>query len=248
LEHSLTQLREALLEADEDAALEATRSLLDAGADPLEILETGLAAAMTELGRRWNRGEAFLPEVVAAADIFGQCSNLVEPLLAARGERKAGRLMVIGTVAGDLHDLGKNIVAAMLRTAGFEVHDLGRDVPAAKFVETVRELQPAVLGLSALLTTTMEEQRNVIDALQAADLRSGVRVMVGGAPVTAEWADEIGADTYAPNAPQAVEAALRLVGDTADVAAHAGRHTGATSATGDNAAAAPPESAGDSDE
>ncbi len=209
---AMARLREAVLVADEDEALEATRELLGAGSDPQAILETGLAAAMLELGRRWNRGEAFLPEVVAAADIFKQCSELIEPALLAKGEKKAGHVVVIGTVEGDLHDLGKNIVAAMMRTAGFDVRDLGRDVSAAKFVEAVSELRPRIVGLSALLTTTMMGQKAVIDALKEAGVRSQVKVIIGGAPVTSDWAAEIGADAYAPNAPQAVETALNLIG------------------------------------
>jgi len=212
MEDDLKSLHEAVLVADEDAALKETRRLLEAGADPRAILETGLAAAMFELGQRWNRGEAFLPEVVAAADVFRLCGELVEPALAARGEKQARHLMVIGTVKGDLHDLGKNIVAALLRTAGFEVRDLGKDVPAERFVEAVRELRPKILGLSALLTTTMLEQKTVIEALTGAGLRPAVKVIVGGAPVTAQWAREIGADAYAANAPQAIEVALGLVG------------------------------------
>ncbi len=208
----MERLREALLLADEDEAVTATRGLLAAGAEPQAILETGLAAAMTELGRRWNRGEAFLPEVVAAADIFKTCSEIIEPALLAKGQKKAGKVVVIGTVEGDLHDLGKNIVATMLRTAGFDVRDLGRDVPAAKFVQAVGELKPKVIGLSALLTTTMMGQKAVIEALRQAGVRSQVKVIVGGAPVTAEWAAEIGADAYAANAPQAVEAVQGLSG------------------------------------
>jgi len=215
LTKAIEDLREAVLAADEEAALEATRALLEAGTDPRAILEDGLARAMTELGQRWNRGEAFLPEVVAAADIFKLCNELVEPALLARGGRRTGHLFVIGTVEGDLHDLGKNIVKVMLQTAGFEVLDLGKDVPAARFVQAVADRRPRLLGLSALLTTTMLEQRTVIEALRAAGLRDTVRVMVGGAPVTAEWAAEIGADAYAPSAPAAVETALRLVGQGA---------------------------------
>ncbi len=207
---ALAELREALLGADEETALRATRALLEAGTEPVTVLEKGLAAAMVDLGQRWNRGEAFLPEVIAAADIFKLCSDLVEPALLARGQKKAGHLVVVGTVEGDLHDLGKNIVAAMLRTAGFEVLDLGRDVPATTFVATVAERKPLIMGLSALLTTTMLEQKAVIAALEAAGVRRLVRVIVGGAPVTAQWAAEIGADGYAANAPQAVELAQRL--------------------------------------
>lgn len=212
MEKALRDLREAVLVADDAAAMNSTRQLLASGSEPRTILEDGLTAAMLELGRRWNRGEAFLPEVVASAEVFRQCSEIVEPILTARGQKKAGHLVVIGTVHGDLHDLGKNIVATMLRTAGFEVTDLGRDVPAAAFAEAVARLKPSLLGLSALLTTTMLEQKIVIETLAAAGLRSKVRILVGGAPVTSDWAAEIGADAYAANAPQAVEVALTLVG------------------------------------
>jgi len=215
VEEAFARLHEALLNADEEAAVKATRDLLDAGAEPQAILERGLTEAMTELGRRWNRGEAFLPEVVAAAEIFKTCSDLVEPALLARGGKKAGHLVLMGTVKGDLHDLGKNIVTAMLKTAGFEVSDLGRDVPTERFVEEAARLRPKIVGLSALLTTTMLEQRTVIQALEAVGLRPDVRVMVGGAPVTAAWAEEIGADGYAANAVEAVEVALRLAGAAA---------------------------------
>jgi corrinoid protein of di/trimethylamine methyltransferase len=208
---TLQDLRESVLAADEEAARATVSALLEAEVEPRLILEDGLAAAMLELGQRWNRGEAFLVEVVASAEVFRQCSEIVEPALVARGQKKAGHLVVIGTVQGDLHDLGKNIVGAMLKTAGFEVRDLGRDVSAERFTRAVVDLKPSLLGLSALLTTTMLEQKVVIEALKAAGIREEVRVLVGGAPVTAEWAAEIGADAYAANAPQAVEVALNLV-------------------------------------
>lgn len=204
-------LREALLALEEDVAPAATRRLLDDGVDPKEILEAGLAEAMAELGRRWDRGEVFLPEVVVAAEIFGRCNALVEPVLLASGHLEVRHRAVMATVKGDLHDLGKNMVGAMLKTAGFEVHDLGKDVAAERIVEAVRELAPGVVGLSALLTTTVPQQRLVIEALEAAGLRSGVRVIVGGAPVTEEWAARIGADGFAPNAPAAVRLARHLV-------------------------------------
>jgi len=166
---------------------------------------------MLELGARWNRGEVFLPEVVAAAELFKKCSELVEPALLASGQKQEGHRVVMATVKGDLHDLGKNMVGAMMKTAGFEVHDLGKDIPTAAIVEAVRERQPAIVGLSALLTTTVPEQRGVIVALEEAGLRGKVKVMVGGAPVTQEWASEIGADGFAPSAPEAVRVALELL-------------------------------------
>ena len=206
----LKSLQEAILTIDEETALSATQELLDSGMEPEEILETGMTGALLELGRRWNCGEAFLPEVVAAAGIFERCSAIVEPALMAKGDRKVSDKAVIATVKGDLHDLGKNIVGAMLKTVGLEVHDLGKNVPTEKIIEAVKELEPKIIGLSALLTTTMPEQENVIKALEEAGLRSEVKVMVGGAPVTQEWADRIGADGYAPNAPEAVRVALAL--------------------------------------
>lgn len=207
----LAVLRDAILELDEVTALATTEQLLAAEIDPQEILETGMTAALLELGERWKRGDAFLPEVIAAAAIFEKCNELVEPALLASGDPKAGEKFVVATVKGDLHDLGKNIVAAMLKTVGMEIHDLGKNVPTEDIVEAVRTLQPRFVGLSALLTTTMPEQRVVIEALEEAGLRSQVKVLVGGAPVTQEWADRIGADGYAPNAPEAVRVALEFV-------------------------------------
>jgi methylmalonyl-CoA mutase cobalamin-binding domain/chain len=168
---------------------------------------------MFDLGEMWKRGEVFLPEVVASAEVFKRCNALVEPaLLATRAADDVGLLVVLATVKGDLHDLGKNMVAAMLRTSGFEVMDLGKDVPADRIIEAIREHRPKIVGLSALLTTTVPYQEIVIKKLQAEGVRDTVKVMVGGAPVTLEWADKIGADGYANNAPEAVEIARKLVG------------------------------------
>ena len=213
MDDKLQTLREAILALDEDGALAATRDLLAGGADPQFVLESGMAAAMLELGRRWNCGEAFLPEIVAAADIFGKCSAVVEPALAATSSDTVQHHLVLATVKGDLHDLGKNIVAALVKTVGIKVHDLGKNVPAERIVEAVREIQPTFVGLSSMLTTTMPEQKRTIDALQAAGLRAQVKILVGGAPVTQAWADEIGADGYAPNAAEAVNVALSLIAE-----------------------------------
>lgn len=208
----LEVLRDAILGIDEATALETTDKLLEAGVEPQVILESAMTAALLELGQRWNRGEAFLPEVIAAAGIFEKCNEKVEPALLATSDGRVADKVIIATVKGDLHDLGKNIVGAMLKTVGMEVHDLGKNVPTEQIVEAVRELKPRYIGLSALLTTTMPEQQTVIEALQEAGLREQVKVLVGGAPVTQEWADRIGADGYAPNAPEAVRVALDLVG------------------------------------
>ena len=207
----ITRLRGSLMAADREGALDATRRLLEEGEDPTKILQEGMASAMLELGARWNRGEVYLPEVVAAAELFKKCNELVEPSLPAAGRRQEGHRVVMATVKGDLHDLGKNMVGAMMKTAGFEVHDLGKDIPTEAIVEAVKERQPAIVGLSALLTTTVPQQRDVIAALERAGLRGKVKVLVGGAPVTREWAAEIGADGFAPSAPLAVSIAQELL-------------------------------------
>ena len=206
-------LRSGLIGADLDAAVGAAQRLVEDGMDPKAILEEGMAVAMFDLGEMWKRGEVFLPEVVASAEVFKRCNAIVEPaLLAQRGDEDAGVLVLLATVKGDLHDLGKNMVGAMLRTSGFDVHDIGKDVSADRIVEVVREMQPEIVGLSALLTTTVPYQQRVIEKLEAEGLRDQVKVMVGGAPVTPEWAEQIGADGYANNAPEAVEIAKKLAG------------------------------------
>jgi methanogenic corrinoid protein MtbC1 len=213
MQEDLETLKRALIVADRDLALAAVQRLVDTGTDPTVILESGMAVAMFDLGEMWKRGEVFLPEVVASAEVFKQCNAIVEPiLLASRGADERGSLVLMATVKGDLHDLGKNMVGAMLRTSGFEVHDMGKDVAADRIIASIRELNPAIVGLSALLTTTVPYQDVVIKAIEREGLREGVRVMVGGAPVTPEWAEKIGADGYANNAPEAVEIARKLVG------------------------------------
>jgi corrinoid protein of di/trimethylamine methyltransferase len=213
-EDDLEILKRALIAADLDAGVGAAQRLVDAGTDPKAILEQGMAVAMFDLGEMWKRGEVFLPEVVASAEVFKRCNAIVEPALLAQKDpdAEANALVLLCTVKGDLHDLGKNMVGAMLRTSGFDVHDLGKDVSADRIVQAIDELQPAILGMSALLTTTVPYQETVIKRLVQEGLRDRVIVMVGGAPVTPEWADKIGADGYANNAPEAVEIARKLVG------------------------------------
>jgi corrinoid protein of di/trimethylamine methyltransferase len=214
MQEDLDVLKRALIAADMDLGIAAVQRLVDGDADPKWILEQGMAVAMFDLGEMWKRGEVFLPEVVASAEVFKRCNALVEPvLLAQRQEGDAvNAIVVLATVKGDLHDLGKNMVGAMLRTSGFDVHDIGKDVSADRIVEVVRELEPQIVGLSALLTTTVPYQQRVIERLEAEGLRDRVLVMVGGAPVTPEWAEKIGADGYANNAPEAVEIARKLTG------------------------------------
>ena len=209
-EDLLGKLREGLITGEAEDALVAAQALLDAGVDPVQILEDGLTRAMLDLGEMWKLGDVFLPEVVAAAEVFTQCNALIEPVLQASADHEIGTRVMVATVKGDLHDLGKNMVIAMLKVAGFDVIDLGRDVAAETIVDAVREHQPLVVGLSALLTTTLPEQRAVIEALKKAGLRDQVKLIVGGAPVTQEWADAIGADAYAQHAPDAVRLTREL--------------------------------------
>jgi len=205
------QLKEGLIKANGPSALEATQALLDAEVDPKYVLQEVMAVAMFELGEMWKRGEVFLPEVVASAEVFKNCNALVEPALIASAQAEVSTKVVIFTVKGDLHDLGKNMVAAMMRTAGFEVHDLGKDTPTEKAMNAVKEIGPDILGMSALLTTTVGQQGVVIKTLKKEGLRDKVKVMVGGAPVTQAYADEIGADGYGANAAAAVDGAKALM-------------------------------------
>jgi 5-methyltetrahydrofolate--homocysteine methyltransferase len=210
----LEVLKQALIVADLDLGVAAAQRLMDSGANPKWVLEEGMAVAMFDLGEMWKRGEVFLPEVVASAEVFKRCNAIIEPILLAQQDpdAEANVLVLMCTVKGDLHDLGKNMVGAMLRTSGFDVHDMGKDVSADRIIEAIQEMNPQILGMSALLTTTVPYQETVIRRLEAAGLRDKIKVMVGGAPVTPEWADKIGADGYANNAPEAVEIAKKLVG------------------------------------
>ncbi len=214
MQEDLEVLKRALIGADRDLAIAATERMLAHEVDPTVILEEGMAVAMFDLGEMWKRGEVFLPEVVASAEVFKACNAIIEPALLAQKDpnAKANVLVLMCTVKGDLHDLGKNMVGAMLRTSGFDVHDMGKDVSADRIIEAINELHPQILGMSALLTTTVPYQETVIHRLEAAGLRDQIKIMVGGAPVTPEWAEKIGADGYANNAPEAVDIARRLTG------------------------------------
>ncbi|MBV8211907.1 MAG: corrinoid protein [Verrucomicrobia bacterium] len=205
----LNQLYDAILNGDHKTAVTVTRQALTEGTAPIELITNYMSPAMDEVGRRFECEEYFVPELLLSGRAMKAALALLQPLLAASGAEPAGRI-VIGTVKGDLHDIGKNLVASMLEGGGFEVHDLGADVAPEKFVGAVREHKPDLVCLSALLTVTMPGMRDVVEALKMAGLRDQVRVMVGGAPVTAEFANEIGADGYAENAGVAVTVARRL--------------------------------------
>jgi 5-methyltetrahydrofolate--homocysteine methyltransferase len=182
---------------------------LDLGIEPQEILSGALIAGMDEVGKDFKAGDLFVPEVLVAARAMHAGMELLHPLL-AEGETTSTGKCIIGTVEGDLHDIGKNLVKMMLEGAGFEIIDLGTDVKPHVFVDAVREHQPGIVGMSALLTTTMVNMKTTIEGLEEAGLRESVRIMVGGAPVTAAFAEEIGADAYAPDAATAVDVAKKL--------------------------------------
>ncbi|HLA85011.1 MAG TPA: corrinoid protein [Thermoguttaceae bacterium] len=205
------ELYEAVLTGNAKKAQEITKAALDAGADPSELLGKQLIPAMDEVGRRFECNEYFVPELLIAARAMKTSLELLAPRLAAAGTKAAGQV-IIGTVKGDLHDIGKNLVASMLEGGGFEVVDLGVDVPTEKFVEAAKQREGCIVALSALLTTTMTMMKSVIEALEKAGLRDSTKIMVGGAPITQQFADEIGADGYSDNASSAVALARKLVG------------------------------------
>jgi len=209
----LEGLREAVLYFDEDEARRLSEEAVNLGLDPVEVLEEGLAKALREVGDRFGNGEAFITELIAAAQTMEAGAEVLNREITRRGvtRRSVGRFL-IGTVEGDIHSIGKNIVKTMLVAAGFEVMDLGADVKKQLFIEKVREFKPDILGLSALMTTTMTKQREIIEALEEAGLRDGVKVIVGGAPVTEAWVEEIGADACGLDAGSAVKNALKLMG------------------------------------
>jgi corrinoid protein of di/trimethylamine methyltransferase len=216
-ERILRELGEAVINFDDDLARRLAREAIDLGIDPVEALEDGLAKALREVGDRFGSGDAFITELIAAAQAMETGAEILNEEIVRRGaSRKSIGRFLIGTVEGDIHSIGKNIVTTMLRATGFEVVDLGVDVPTEVFVDKVREFKPDFLGLSALMTTTMTKQREVIDALQEAGLKQGVKVIVGGAPVTEEWVKEIGADACGLDAGIAVQVALSLMGRRPD--------------------------------
>ena len=208
---NLKALSDAVLKGDAKAATEETRKAMDAGEKLQDILDTGLIAAMDEMGARFSKGQAFVPQMLRSAKTMQECMKILEPLF-KEGEITSKGTVLIGTVKGDLHDIGKNLVAMMLEGAGFKITDLGVDVAPEKFVQAVKEGQPDLLGLSALLSTTMPAMPQTIEALEKAGLREKVKIMIGGAPVTEEYAKKIKADSYASDAGSAVGRAKKLLG------------------------------------
>jgi corrinoid protein of di/trimethylamine methyltransferase len=196
-------LYDAVLNGEAQKATAATKQALESGAAPMQLISEAMVPAMGEVGRLYESGEYFVPELLLAGRAMKSAMELLRPLLAASGDRPTTRV-VIGTVKGDLHDIGKNLVASMLEGGGFEVIDLGADVAPERFVAAVAERQPQVVCLSSLLTVTMPCMKTTIEALTAAGLRHQVKVLIGGAPVTSQYAKEIGADGYTDNASGAV--------------------------------------------
>jgi corrinoid protein of di/trimethylamine methyltransferase len=203
-------IKDWVIKGKRKEAVETARAALAAGTDPGAIMKDGLIAAMSVVGQKFSSGEYFLPHMMIAARAMTEVVDVLKPLLVGEAAEKKGKA-VVGTVAGDFHDIGKNIVKMMMEGAGYEVVDLGVDVGVDKFVEAVRNERPDFLLMSALITLTMESTRRTIEALGAAGLRGGVKVGVGGAPLTQKFADEIGADFYGADAYACVQACNRLV-------------------------------------
>ena len=206
----LSQISSAIMEGKKDDIGQITQQGLDEGLNAKQILDDGLMKGMEVVGVRFKAGDMFVPEVMRCARTMLNAMEILDPLLAATGAKMVGRVL-IGTVKGDLHDIGKNLVGMMCRGAGFQVKDIGINVEPETFVEAVKEFQPDIVGMSALLTTTMRAMGDTIKALEEAGVRDNVKVMVGGAPVTQSFAEKIGANGYAPNAAAAADLAKKFV-------------------------------------
>ncbi len=204
------EIAQALIAGKSARVKELTEQALSENASPRDLLDKAFIPGMAVIGERFKKGECFVPEVLIAAKAMHAGMGLVKPLIAKGNEEYSGKV-VIGTVRGDMHDIGKNLVAMMLEGAGFQVIDLGVDVPVTKFVETIQNDSPNVVALSALLTTTMLSMKDVIAGIEQAGLRNKVKIIIGGAPVTQKYAEQIGADGYSSDAPGAVDIAKTLL-------------------------------------
>jgi len=208
----LEKMSESIVTLNRAMTIRMVGEALKKGVDPLEIIERGLSPGMRSIGDKFQRLEVFLPELILGSRIFTEAMKLIEPIILKMGvERKIEGTVVIGTVKGDVHNIGKDIVAMLLKTAAFEVHDLGVDVEISKFIKKANEVTADIIGLSSLLTSTMPIQKDLIQILKERGERNKFFVMVGGGPVTQRWADEIGADGYALNAEEAVRRASALM-------------------------------------
>jgi 5-methyltetrahydrofolate--homocysteine methyltransferase len=208
---TLAGVHDTILEGDPDGATSNTQHGLDVGLEPLELVYEAMIPALREVGRRFEGGEYFLPEMLMSANAMQAAMNIVRPLLTDAAMQPLGTF-VMGTVAGDIHDIGKNLCNAMLESNGFKVVDLGVNVPADQFVEAIRTHRPDAVGMSAFLTTTMQEIERTIAAIETEGLRNDVKILVGGALLNQEFADEVGADGYAPDANSAARVTKTLLG------------------------------------
>jgi len=206
-------MAQSIIDGEAEEAARLAQQVIKQNIIPLDAINKGFVVGMNHVGDGFARGEMFLPDLVLAGESMKAAVSILEPEMARRGtERQMLGKVVIGTVEGDIHDIGKTLVATMLSTSGFQVYDLGVDVPVETFVEKANQVNADIVGLSALLTTTMAKQRSVIEALEKAGLRPQMKVMIGGAPVTRSWVEEIGADGYSEDAIGATAIAKQLVG------------------------------------
>lgn len=211
MDPKLADIYQAILKGDMAGATEHVQGALNEGIDAELILQGGLIPAMGEVGQLFEEGEYFVPEMLISARAMQTCLGIIKPLLVDADVKPTGKV-AIGTVKGDLHDIGKNLVAMMLEGGGFEIIDLGTDVSPEKYIEAIQREEVGIVGMSALLTTTMPNMGTTINAISEADLRDKIKIIIGGAPVTADYADQIGADGFASDASQAVSLAKKLVG------------------------------------
>jgi corrinoid protein of di/trimethylamine methyltransferase len=206
----ITKLAQAVIDGEAEDAISLARQALEEGINPLACIDDGLTKGIQRVGELFANGEYYLPEMIISADAMKAALDILEPALTGDQEREVVATVVLGTVEGDLHEIGKTLVGTMLTANGFNVVDIGVDKPASEFINAIKENDATIVGASALLTTTMLQQKRIIDAIDGAGLREQVKVMVGGAPVTQSYAEQIGADGYAEDAVSAVDLAFRL--------------------------------------